>query len=605
MNPVNLPPVTKTPSQRHSSLHSTGAPVSTVQLPGWEARIRQTCLNTLALPSSLTTLESPVDSEMSPEMPLTKKPKVIKNHPRPPDKNVNTAPDGTYTALARETPLPTLDTLEKMRGASKQEDEVRANLIRAAFQYHAGEKLGEWTYEDLAVYYQRAEILIKKTAATNKDVLFNATAKLSEATTSAVKRYFETYRPTCLQNHPAQNEVIHVGSNRGNEVEGDNKAPDAQEGHHDFIDFIICAADKFCAFAKRDNVLAIQVYKECAKLIDSVLDELERAGKDLDDCPGILEPVNADDLRKSIQAKLTEVFLLQAQAPPYRISPGEELLTLDQVKAKIQRIQRHFNAFVYFGEGYGPDFFDACREAHQAQLRRTQARCEELAGWELRLLHNPTQRQLSQLHGNLPNQNRPKLPPQFSPLQFSPQQQQLCSLSHVNPGQNAPPQIREEEFFVRNTPLPPHQQLLFAAAADQPVVIKSWESLQSHDKRNRGVLLEYKNAEEAARAPDEPTYITTWRAWRRSLWDLSDRECKSDYELLAAIILIRLARKLMTPSGISIPAMLNELDQFLPPQWPLGLTESLDEMEEVMIRDQFEFPRYGKILELMRRRKYI
>jgi hypothetical protein len=190
-------------------------------------------------------------------------------------------------------------------------------------------------------------------------------------------------QPTCLQNDPARTQP-------------------------NFADLIICAADEFCTFAKSSNVSAIRVYKECAKLIDFVLNELERAGKDLDDCPGILEPVNADTLRKSIRDKLTEVFLRQAEAPPYQIPPGEAL-TLDRANADVRRIQRHFDAFVYFGEGYGPEFLDACREAHQAQLRRTQERCAELKGEQLQLLHNPAPSQLSQIHESLQNKNAPIL----------------------------------------------------------------------------------------------------------------------------------------------------------------------------------------------------
>ena len=165
-----------------------------------------------------------------------------------------------------------------------------------------------------------------------------------------------------------------------------------------FEDSIIRAADKFCTFVKQNDVSAIAVYRQCAILFDYVLNELERAGKDFDDCPGILEPEGADALRNSIRKKLKEAFVLLAAEPDYLILPDEAMLTLDQANAEIQRIHRHFAAFVYFAGDYGGDFFDACKKAHEAQLLQTQARCEALARWKLQVLHNPSQGQLSRIH---------------------------------------------------------------------------------------------------------------------------------------------------------------------------------------------------------------
>jgi hypothetical protein len=181
------------------------------------------------------------------------------------------------------------------------------------------------------------------------------------------------------------------------------------------------ARNFYAAVATRKNVQATELHNKCIELVDYVLYELSLAGKGLDDCPNILEPENADELRETIRDKLTEAFQLRAQVLTKRKLAADSPLTLDKANVETERVQRHFRAFVYFGEKYGRKFLDTCGHAHEAQLLWIQKRCEAMAQERLSLLpENPSQRQLRELHRNLFSTHSQVT--QFPPQQFQPPQ---------------------------------------------------------------------------------------------------------------------------------------------------------------------------------------
>src|SRR4029453_6711360 len=112
--------------------------------------------------------------------------------------------------------------------------------------------------------------------------------------------------------------------------------PDLRRHGADVLEYLVnCMAQDFYTFAMDEKVPATDVHKKCIGLIDYALHYLDLPGANLDDCPGILEPKNADALRESIRVRLIESF--RSQVPALAHDPVKESLTLDQANVEVQR----------------------------------------------------------------------------------------------------------------------------------------------------------------------------------------------------------------------------------------------------------------------------